>query len=75
MDVEDGIPEEDDSLETDMSEIGEESETDDDNLAQAARGRGNDNEQRGSFHTKFLQKNLMKKLKLLIYARWKSLKG
>jgi cobaltochelatase CobT len=46
MDVEDGIPEEDDSLETDMSEIGEESETDDDNLAQAARGRGNDNEQR-----------------------------
>jgi cobaltochelatase CobT len=46
MDVDDGIPEEDDSLETDMSEIGEESESEDDSLAQAARGRGNDNEQR-----------------------------
>ena len=44
--IDDGTPEEDDSLETEMSEVGEESETEDDSLAQAARGTGNDNEKR-----------------------------
>ena len=46
MEADDGNPEEEDSLETEMSEIGEESENEDDSLAQSARGRGNDNEQR-----------------------------
>ena len=46
MEADDGTPEEDDSLETEMSEVGEESENEDDSLAQSARGRGNDNEQR-----------------------------
>ena len=46
MEADDGTPEEDDSLETEMSEVGEESDNEDDSLAQSARGRGNDNEQR-----------------------------
>ncbi|MGY9041067.1 MAG: cobaltochelatase subunit CobT [Alphaproteobacteria bacterium] len=46
MEADDGTPEEDDSLETEMSEVGEESVNEDYSLAQSARGRGNDNEQR-----------------------------
>jgi cobaltochelatase CobT len=65
MDVEDGIPEEDDSLETDMSEIGEESESDDDDLAQAARGRGNDNEQRRELPYKIFTEKFDEEIKAI----------
>ncbi len=65
MDVEDGIPEEDDSLETDMSEIGEESESEDDDLAQAARGRGNDNEQRRELPYKIFTEKFDEEIKAI----------
>ena len=65
MDVEDGIPEEDDSLETDMSEIGEETESDDDDLAQAARGRGNDNEQRRELPYKIFTEKFDEEIKAI----------
>ena len=65
MDVDDGIPEEDDSLETDMSEIGEESESEDDSLAQAARGRGNDNEQRRELPYKIFSEKYDEEIKAI----------
>ncbi|MDA9643098.1 cobaltochelatase subunit CobT [bacterium] len=65
MDVDDGIPEEDDSLETDMSEIGEESENEDDSLAQAARGRGNDNEQRRELPYKIFSEKYDEEIKAI----------
>ena len=65
MDVEDGIPEEDDSLETDMSEIGEETESDDDDLAQAARGRGNDNEKRRELPYKIFTEKFDEEIKAI----------
>ena len=58
MEIDDGIPEEDDSMDADMSEMGEESDNDDDSMAQAARGRGNDNEARRELPYKiFTEKN------------------
>ena len=65
VDVDDGIPEEDDSLETDMSEIGEESESEDDSLAQAARGRGNDNEQRRELPYKIFSEKYDEEIKAI----------
>ena len=56
--IDDGIPEEDESIDTDMSEMAEESDNDDDSMAQAARGRGNDNEARRELPYKiFTDKN------------------
>ena len=58
MDIDDGIPEEDESIDADMSEMGEESDNDDDTMAQAARGRGNDSETRRELPYKiFTEKN------------------